>query len=219
MKKRNYMDSVHFYGRIWMVCLVLMLIGVPTFVSVYYNAWPILNVFAMGILAVAPTYWTASVIEGFVFVPMVGMGGSYLMFVTGNLPNLKVPCAVNAMKVAKAEPGSEEAEVTATVSIAVSSIVTMLIITAGMLLLAQVRPYLETPALAPSFAHIIPALFGALGVALIGRNWKVAVVPLIVMVSVFMFVPSLAGALAILVPVSVVISIGAARLLYKKGWV
>ncbi|MCL2367694.1 MAG: hypothetical protein FWC72_01750 [Oscillospiraceae bacterium] len=219
MKQRSYIDSIHFSGRIWMIFALLILLMVPTIISVYFDAWPIFNVFAMGLLAVAPTFWTASVIEGFVSVPMLGMGGSYLAFVTGNLPNVKIPCAVNAMQVAKVEAGTEEGEVTATISIAISSIVTTLIITAGMLLLTQIRPLLETPALAPAFAQVFPSLFGALAVVLIGRNWKVAVAPVAVMLIVFLFIPMLADAVAVLVPVGVLIALGGARFLYKKGWV
>jgi hypothetical protein len=202
-----------------MVFALAMLLLVPTLISIYFNAWPVFSIFAMGLLAVAPTFWTASVIEGFVYVPMMGMGGSYLGFVTGNLTNLKVPCAVNAMQVAKVEAGTEEGEVTATISIAISSIVTTLIITAGMLLLMQIRPLLETPALIPAFAHIFPALFGALSIILIGRNWKVAVAPMAVMLIVFMFIPALADMVAILVPAGVLIALGGARVLYKMRWV
>ena len=217
-KIRDYNESVHFAGRVWMIFALIILLMVPTTISIYFNAWPPLGVFLMGLLAVAPTFWTASIIEGFVFVPMMGMGGSYLAFVTGNLPNLKVPCAVNAMQVARVEPGSEEAEVTATISIAISSIVTTLIISVGMLLLSQLRQYLETPALVPAFANILPALFGALSVVLIGRSWKIAVLPLVLMLLIFLLVPALAGALAILVPVAVLITVGSARFLYKRGW-
>ena len=172
----------------------------------------------MGMMGIAPTFWTVAVIEVFTYVPMLGAGGSYLAFVTGNVTNLKVPCAINAMDAAKVKPGTEEGEVISTISIAVSSIVTTLIISAGVLLLVQIRPLLESPALAPAFANILPALFGALGVVLISRNWKVAVVPVGFMLILFLAVPQLASVGPILVPVGVVISIGAARIMYKKGW-
>ena len=217
-KNRTYLDRIHFAGRIWMVAAFFVLIMVPFSISVFYDAWPVLGIFLRAMLGVAPVFWTVAVIEVFTYAPMLGAGGTYLGFVTGNLTNLKVPCAVNAMNAAKVEPGSEEGEVISTIAIAVSSIVTTLIITFGVLLLFQIRPFLESPALAPAFANILPALFGALGVVLISRNWKVAVSPLVVMILLFLLIPGLAGMVGILVPVGVLIAILSARLMYKKGW-
>ncbi|MCL2368318.1 MAG: hypothetical protein FWC72_04925 [Oscillospiraceae bacterium] len=216
--KRTYIDSVHFAGRIWVILALLVMVMVPVSISVFYNAWPALGVFLVAMLGIAPTFWTVAVIEVFTYIPMLGAGGSYLGFVTGNMTNLKVPCAVNALNAAKAEPNTEAGEVITTIAVAVSSIVTTAIITLGVLLLVQIRPLLEAPVLAPAFANILPSLFGALAVVLIGRNWKVALPPLIVMIVLFFFIPALAGAVGVLVPVGVLIAVGAARLMYKKGW-
>jgi hypothetical protein len=168
-------------------------------------------------MGVAPIFWTVGTIEVFTYVPMLGTGGSYLGFVTGNLTNLKVPCALNAMKLAKAEPGSEEAEVISTIAIAVSSIVTTVIIAAGVLLLAQIGPFLESPTMQPAFDNILPALFGGLAVVYVSKHWKIALAPLIFMVLLFICVPALAGSVGIMVPVGALLAIGAARILYKKG--
>jgi hypothetical protein len=217
-KQRSYLDSIHFTGRIWMAAALLALLMVPIAISIYYNAWPVFGVFMMGFMGIAPTFWPVGMIETFTYVPMLGAGGSYLAFVTGNLTNLKVPCAVNAMDAAKVKPGTEEGDVISTIAIAVSSIVTTLIITAGVFMLTQIRPILEAPVLQPAFANILPALFGALGIALISRNWKVAITPIVFMLILFLSVPALAGVGPVLVPVGVLVAIGASRLMYKKGW-
>ena len=216
--KRTYMESIHLAGPIWMISALLVLIMVPAAISIRYDAWPILSVFLLAMLGVAPMFWTVAIIEVFTYIPMLGVGGSYLGFVTGNMANLKVPCAVNAMNVAKVEPSTEEGEVISTIAIAISSIVTTLIITLGVLLLVQIRPILEDPLLAPAFANILPALFGALGVVFVSRNWKVAMPPILVMVVLFISIPALATAVGVLVPVGVVIAVVCARFMYKKGW-
>lgn len=36
-------------------------------------------------------YWAVGIVEIFTYVPMLGAGGSYLSFVTGNISNLKLP--------------------------------------------------------------------------------------------------------------------------------
>ena len=213
----SYRDSVHKTGRIWMFSALAMLLAVPAAICVYYSAWPPVGGVLKGLLSVAPIFWTVGVIEVFTYVPMLGTGGSYLGFVTGNLANLKVPCALNSMDRAGVQPGTEEGEVISTLAIATSSIVTTLIIALGVLLLSQIAPVLESPVLQPAFENILPALFGALGVVFISKDWKIAIAPLLFMITLFLLVPSLGSAVGILVPVGALIAIGVARVLYKKN--
>ncbi len=216
-REMSYRDSVHRIGRIWILSALALLLAVPVAICVYFSAWPPIGGVLKGLLSVAPIFWTVGVIEVFTYVPMLGTGGSYLGFVTGNLANLKVPCALNSMNRAGVQPGTEEGEVISTLAIATSSIVTTLIIAVGVLLLSQIAPVLESPALQPAFENILPALFGALGVVFVSKDWKIAVVPLVFMIALFLLVPSLSSAVGILVPVGALIAIGAARILYKKN--
>ncbi len=215
--KRNYEDSVHFYGRIWMVAALIMMFAVPVVFCIAYDAWPDVVKVLQGLLGVAPIFWTVCAIEVFTYAPMLGNAGTYLGFVTGNLTNLKVPCALSAMEAADVAPGSDEGEVISTIAISVSSITTTLIIVAGVLLLIPLTPLLESPVLKPAFDNILPALFGGLGVVYISKSWKIAVTPMVAMIILFILVPSLAGSVGVLVPVAALISIGAARVLYKKN--
>jgi hypothetical protein len=148
---------------------------------------------------------------------MLGAGGSYLSFVTGNISNLKLPVALNALEQAGVSINSEEGEVTSTIAIAVSSIVTTLIIIFGVILIVPLRPILSAPVLEPAFAQILPALFGGLAVVFISKNWRISVAPVILMLVLFIFVPALnAGTVGIMVPVGVLFTIGVSRILYKK---
>ena len=216
-QKRSYMQSIHTAGRIWMLTAFALLILVPTIICIHYKSWPGFGPVFQGLLGVAPIFWTVGTIEVFTYTPMLGAGGSYLGFVTGNLTNLKVPCALNAMQSAGVEPGTEEGEVLSTIAIAVSSIVTTVIIILGVFMLNTLRPILESPMLAPAFANILPALFGGLAVVYVSKDWKIALAPLLFMVVLFLCVPSLASSVGVLVPVGSLLAIGVARILYKKG--
>lgn len=216
-QKKSYQDSIHIAGRIWMLTALVLLVLVPTFICIHYKAWPGFGPVFKGLLGVAPIFWTVGTIEVFTYAPMLGAGGSYLGFVTGNLTNLKVPCALNAMRSAGVEPGSEEGEVLSTLAIAVSSLVTTVIIILGVCMLGALRPVLESPVLAPAFANILPALFGGLAVVYVSKDWKIALAPLIFMVVLFLCVPSLSSSVGVLVPVGALLAIGVARILYKKG--
>lgn len=216
MKNRSYDDSVHFYGRIWVATGIFLMLMVPISISLYYNAWPAFHHVFKGLLGVAPIFWTVGIIEVFTYAPMLGTGGTYLGFITGNLTNLKVPAALNAMQSADVEPGSEKGEVISTIAIASSALMTTLVIALGVLLLGYLQPVLESPALKPAFDHILPALFGGLGVVYISKSPKLSAAPLIFMVVLFLCVPSLASSVGILVPIGALVAIGAARILYKK---
>ena len=217
-KNMSYMDSVHRDGRIWNIAMMILLILFPVSVAIIFGAEPDWVGVGLGLLSTAPMYWAVGVVEVITFIPMLGAGGSYLSFVTGNISNLKLPCAINALENANLDVKSEEGEVISTIAIATSSIVTTVIIIIGVILIVPLQPILEAPVLKPAFDQMLPALFGALGVALISKNWKIAVAPVAFMLILFVFVPALnASTVGIMVPVGVLFTIGVSRFLYKKG--
>ena len=219
MKKNlSYMDSVHRDGRIWNLSVMVLLLMFPVAVALIFDASPDWGALAVGLLATAPMYWAVGLVETITFVPMLGAGGSYLSFVTGNLSNLKLPCALNALEQNGVSASSEEGEVISTIAIATSSIVTTIVIIIGVILIVPLSPVLEAPVLEPAFAQMLPALFGGLGVAFVSKNWKIAVAPVLLMLILFIFVPALnAGTVGIMVPVSVLFTIGVSRIMYKRG--
>ena len=217
-KTLTYMDTVHRDGTIWNISMMILLLAFPVAVCFIFGATPDWGGVLSGLIATAPMYWAVGVIETVTYVPMLGAGGSYLSFVTGNISNLKMPCAINALEQNEVSAGSEEGEVISTIAIATSSIVTTLIIIVGVILIVPLTPVLSAPVLQPAFEQILPALFGGLGVAFVSKNWKIAVAPVILMLGLFVFVPALnSGTVGIMVPVSAVFTILVARILYKKG--
>ena len=212
------MESVHSYGRVWGIIVGAVLIAFPIILSLIFDTLPNGEILVKGILATAPMYWAVGIIEILTYTPMLGAGGTYLSFVTGNISNLKLPCAIDAMERANVKASSEEGEVISTIAIAVSSIVTTLIIIIGVLCIVPLTPVLENPVLTPAFDMILPALFGGLAVVFISKNMKLSIAPIILMLALFIFVPALnASTVGIMVPVGVVFTVIVARILYKKG--
>ena len=217
-KEMSYIDSVHRDGRIWNITVMILLMAFPVTVAILFGAAPDWGALGVGLLATAPMYWAVGLIETVTFVPMLGAGGSYLSFVTGNITNLKLPCALNALEQNEVSANSEEGEVISTIAIATSSIVTTLIIILGVVAIVPLTPILQAPVLQPAFAQILPALFGGLGVAFVSKNWKLALAPIALMLVLFIFVPALnEGTVGIMVPVSALFTIAICRILYKRG--
>lgn len=219
MKKNlSYMDATHRYGKIWGIVMFLLIFAVPLAVSIIFSCLPDFEALGKGLLATLPMYWAVGIVEVFTYVPMLGAGGTYLSFVTGNISNLKLPCAVDAMERANVKASSEEGEVISTISIAISSIVTTIVILIGVILIIPLTPILESPVLDPAFNMILPALFGGLAVVFISKNAKLSVLPIILMLTLFITVPALnAGTVGIMVPVGVIFTVIVARVMYKKG--
>lgn len=212
------MESVHHSGRIWGLIVAFVLLCFPLLLSVIFKTAPNGEILLKGVLATAPMYWAVGIVEIFTYVPMLGAGGTYLSFVTGNISNLKLPCAIDAMERAGVKASSEEGEVISTIAIAVSSIVTTLIIILGVICIVPLTPILESPILIPAFDMILPALFGGLAVVFISKNLKLSIAPIILMLLLFIFVPALnASTVGIMVPVGVLFTVAVARILYKKG--
>lgn len=219
MKKSftNYTDEIHVFGRRWFFAAYLFIILFPVVTCIYFNAWPEASQFLTAALGVVPIYWTVGVVEAFTYMPMLGPGGSYLGFITGNMSNLKVPVAINAMDSVGVKQGTEEGDVISTIAIAVSSLVTVVIIIVFVALMVPLEPIFGAPVLQPAFNNVVPALFGGMMVAYIAKDPKVAI-PIIGLGAVlFIAIPALAGVYPIVLPVLAALAILLARNLYKKG--
>ncbi len=222
MKNRTYKDQMHFWGRLLGLITAVAICLFPIVVALIYQEGPNWSGVLKGLLGVAPLFWVVGIIEIFTYVPMFGSGASYLAFVTGNLANLKVPCVLNALESAGTKIDTDEGEVVATVSTAVSAIITTLIVGVGVFLImfiTPVRDFLAQDVLKPAFDNILPALFGGLAVVYISKNWKIAIAPIILMLALFIAVPALnGGTVGIMVPVGAIFTIGVSRILFKKGF-
>ena len=212
-----YNERTHLFGRIACAITLVMLIGAPFVMGAYLGAMPDLAAVGRGFLACGIVWMVSCVAEYLVYTPMLGAGGGYLAFITGNLINMKIPCAMNARDMVDAKTGTPENEIISTLSIATSSLVTILVLAAGVVALIPLQPILQAPALQPAFDNVVPALFGAMAYKYYRGNLKIAALPLLTMALLFILVPSLAGSTSFMVLPSGAIAIGVAFLLHKKG--
>lgn len=216
-KERSFDDSMHLYGRLWSGVAIMMMLLAPMAAALYFNALPEWRGLLSALFSICLIYLPSSIVEVVTYAPMLGTGATYLAFITGNLTNLKIPCAMNAREICGTQFGTKENEIVSTLSVAVSALTTCAVLLLGVVLLIPLKPVLESPVLAPAFDMVVPALFGALGYQYISKSPIIAAAPLLSMVALCLLVPSAASQVALLVPVSAVISIAAARILYKRG--
>lgn len=220
----EYDQMTHRVGRIWTAAAIIVLTAVPVLFCLIYGVTPEWSSLWKGSIAIIPMYWAIGLIEVFNYSPMIGSGGTYLAFVTGNLANMKVPAAQVAMNKAGISASSEQGEVLSTIAVAVSSIVTTLILIVGLVFVIPITSWINAdPLLSDVFdlsnGYVIPALFGALGVVFISKSWKLAVVPTVLMVLLFVLMPSLYASSGIFIPVMSILAVLIARLMYKKNMI
>ena len=211
-----YTRGTHRIGRACTLITLLLLVGAPFLMGAYLGALPDLGAVAKAFLSVGLVWTVSSVVEFLIYTPMLGAGGGYLAFITGNLINMKIPCAVNARDIVGAKTGTPENEIISTLSIATSSLVTIGVLALCVLLLTPLQPILQSEALQPAFSNVVPALFGAMAYKYYRGHMSVAVAPLVLMSVLFVLVPGLIASTSMMIIPSGALAIGIAYLLYRK---
>ena len=212
----SYLSGTHRLGRIFSVLTLIMLVGAPFAIGGILGAMPDLAAAARGFIAVGLVWTVSAVVEYLVYTPMLGAGGSYLAFITGNLINMKIPCAMNAREMTGAKTGTAENEVISTLSIATSSLVTILVLALGVLLMIPLQPVLQSAVLKPAFANVVPALFGAMACQYFRKDPRLAVVPMCAMTLLFVLVPSLTSSTSMMIMPAGALTITLAWLRWRK---
>ena len=212
----NYRKRTHLIGRIASIVVLAMLLSAPFLIGKYLGAFPDLKAVGKGFLSVGLVWMVSSIAEFLIYTPMLGSGGGYLAFITGNLINMKIPCAMNARDMVDAKSGTAENEIISTISIATSSLVTIIVLALGVLLMVPLQPVLQSPVLQPAFECVVPALFGAMAYKYYRKNMKIAVFPLVIMSALFILVPSLLGSTSFMIIPSGAIAIGVAYFIFKR---
>lgn len=220
----QYQKQIHRVGRISFAIALIWLLMIPIIICAKYNIFPSLKTYINASLSLFLILTPVAFSEIISFVPLLGSGASYLAFETGNVSNLKLPCAMNALKLANVELGTEEAEVLSTISVAISSIITTVIIILGVILLVPLSSFFTNEYVVIATNNIMPALFGALVLSFVGENsgavkgqWKAAVLPLIIVMIVHYLIYPIKGIEGIVIIIMIPVILFCARILHKKG--
>lgn len=178
-KTISYTDKEHLYGRIFLAIAIGLILLVPVIMCLVLKVFPEWTIVGKGLIGCI-VFIVGGFIEVMTYSPMLGVKGTYLAFFTGNLVNLKLPCAVNAREQADVKHGSPEGEIISTVSIATSTIVTTLVLCVGVACLVPLTPLLQSEVLSPGFSSAFAALFGALAYKYFIKNPDIALPPLVI---------------------------------------
>lgn len=222
---KNYETSIHRLGRIGVIIAIGFMLGIPAVICQAFDVWPkgIGEVLAVGsgLLAV---FLPTNIAEVLSYTPILG-SSAYLTFLTGNVMNLKIPVVINAQSITETSQGTDEGDTIATIGVAASSIVTTVIIVAGVLLLVPLRPILTSPVVQTSTQYLLPALFGGILLSFINddcgeyiaKNKSLSMIPPFIMVFIINAFTPLGGKEGFVVLACMGVTAVSALILYKAG--
>ncbi|MGD9566996.1 MAG: hypothetical protein AB7V48_01535 [Sedimentibacter sp.] len=202
------------YGRLtnliaipfcFLPALVLLLI---------YDAFSGINNILTGWLYIASVYGIYAIVEPISFFPVLGLPGTYMSFLAGNIGNMRVPCSAIAQESVGVTPGTKKAEIVSTLGIAGSIITNLIVVTAaavGGAALMNVFP----PIVLEAFNYVSPAIFGAIFAMYAVKNIKYGIFAMLVTLIMLLVIKTIPT--FIMIPVAVFSTVGFAFYDYNKS--
>lgn len=157
----KYMPRVNRIGKITGYLGVLLAFAPALMLAVVYGILPKGAALVTAFIAGASSFGVLWFVEPISYFPVVGSAGTYMAFLSGNISNMRIPCASMAQVAADTKPGTEEGSVIATIGMAVSIIINVAVLTIGAILGASVLALLPE-GIRAALGYLLPALFGAL---------------------------------------------------------
>lgn len=178
VSKTKFDNTVHKLGLSTTLLTWVFFLGIPFGVCTYFNLDIDYTKMLSVALPIAAIFGIIGLCEKLSMAPIIGSGAVYLSSATGNVQNMKLPAALNAMNILGCEEGSEKGKVISIIAVAVSSVVTTVIVFSGMLFLAPIMaPILSNPVIKPAFDNMLPALLGPLVLPIVIKSPKASIVP------------------------------------------
>lgn len=169
----NYTPGIIRMGRLTGWLAILFSFAPALTLLVVFDTIPPVSAMIAGFVSIASTIGVLWVIEPVSYFPIVGVAGTYMAFCTGNISNLRIPCATVAQKVADVEPGTPEGNIVATLGMAVSVLSNIAVLTVGVILGTTLLNMLPQNVM-DALGYLLPALYGALFVQFASSKIRLA---------------------------------------------
>lgn len=149
------------YGRlINLLCIFLSFL--PALVMWFYYGFKPANAEILaGWGLIASIFGIYAVVEPVSYYPVLGLAGTYIGVLSGNISNVRVPASVIAQDAVGTTPGTKKAELVSTIAIAGSIIMNLAIVTIGAIGGATIMGFFPEPVV-EAFTYVTPAIFGAI---------------------------------------------------------
>ena len=159
--ENEYLPKMHRIGTITNILGVVLSFAPAAVLAVVYGLLPDWGALLTAFIAALSAFGFLWFVEPISYFTVVGPIGTYMAFLSGNITNMRVPCASMAQISAGVEPGTNEGSIIATIGMAVSIIINVSVLTIGVILGSSVLAMLPA-SVTEALNYLLPALFGAL---------------------------------------------------------
>ena len=157
----EYMPQMHKIGKLTGL-LGAVLSFLPALVlAVVYGLLPKPAALATAFISAASAFGFLWVVEPISYFTVLGPVGTYMAFLSGNISNMRVPCAGMAQVAADVEPGTEKGSIVSVIGMATSIVINVSVLTIGVILGSSVLSAMPASVI-EALNYLLPALFGAL---------------------------------------------------------
>ena len=159
----SWNKSVIRIGTLTMAAASITMFAPLIYLCISQNTFPtisnVLKAWSMSIAAWGVFYF----VEPITYYAVIGLSGTYLGFLAGNVGNVRIPCAATALEVTGVEAGTPQGEIIATLGMSGSVVTNIFFTTLAATSLLAVLPQ---PVVDAFSKYTVPAIFGAI----IGQN-------------------------------------------------
>lgn len=211
----SYMPKMNRIGKITGFLGVALCFLPAISLAVVYGLLPEPAALLTAVIAGASAFGMLWFIEPISYFPVLGPVGTYMAFLSGNISNMRLPCASVAQVAAGVKPGTEQGAIIATIGMAVSIVINVSVLTVGAILGASLLAMLP-PVITNALTYLLPSLFGAILVSFAMKKAKLGLTMVVVGIllymsiraGIFSWLPGAANYLPVLGCVFISVAIG-----------
>jgi len=159
--EKEYTPHIIKWGMSTTLLGVLLCFGPVAVLYFVYGIMPPWSAIITGTIMQMSVSGVFYVVEPVSYFTILGIPGTYMSFLSGNIGNLRVPCSAIAQDAADVEKGTPEGSIMSTIGVATSILVNIILLSIGVLLGTSILSILPKPVY-DSLNFLLPAIFGAI---------------------------------------------------------
>ena len=157
-EERTWKKKIFMKANICRRCI--RLVNLPDCLELY-GLLPKPAALATAFISAASAFGFLWIVEPISYFTVLGPVGTYMAFLSGNISNMRVPCAGMAQVAADVDPGTEKGSIVSVIGMATSIVINVSVLTIGVILGISVLSAMPASVI-EALNYLLPALFGAL---------------------------------------------------------
>ena len=182
---KSFTKPIIRYGSFTNLIAIPLCFILAIYLWIANGAFPGWNNILTGWMYTASMFAIYSIVEPICYFPILGLPGTYMSFLSGNIGNMRVPSAVIAQESLGVEPGTKKAELIATLGIAGSIFTNIIVITIAAIG-GQALLSFFPPVVIMAFKYVSSAIFGAMFAMFASKNLKYGTFALVIVMAMLL---------------------------------